>query len=135
MIVIGTAQGKAVLTKIPGSDTGDENDPFPIEFKPKQARSCTVIGFNPVLYNQFFTGLEKVKNDACLQVWDITTEAPKVKGRRQIASVEEPLRSFSPGEQVISATWFPSSPHLLAAGTSTKFVRLYDVRSMCPLHC
>lgn len=46
---------------------------------PRHARACNVVAFCPTTPNLLLSGLDKVRNDFCLFVWDIESAASASK--------------------------------------------------------
>ncbi len=44
--------------------------------------------------------------------------------------VERPLRQFANSEAIVALAWLPSAPTALAAGTGSRWLRIYDLRGL-----
>jgi hypothetical protein len=97
------------------STTDWENNPILIYDSTASRRSCTAVSWNDLNPTQLAAGFEKSRSQGEFSavVWD--TEAGKVLFR---PSSEEPIASIC---------WL--NAHVLLAGTSISWVRLYDVRT------
>lgn len=84
----------------------------------KQQRSCTCVSFST--QGLFSVGLDKVRNDFCLYIWD---------AQRALLSKETaPTQAFASAEAINSMTFFHQQPNELAVGVGYKWIRVYDVR-------
>lgn len=78
----------------------------------RQQRTCTDVRINRS--GHLAVGLEKVRNDPSLLLYDLET-------RNTIAQ-------FATSEAVSSCVFFPDAPHLLLAGLGYRWLRLFDTR-------
>ncbi|KAJ3408977.1 hypothetical protein HDU80_003633 [Chytriomyces hyalinus] len=96
------------------------------EFVARPVRPCSLVAFCPSQSNLLLAGLGKFRNEACLLVWDTATASSSSPKTSFIAQ-------FAISESVNSAAWFPvsgaSTPATFAAGISSKWIRIYDIRS------
>jgi WD40 repeat protein len=84
------------------------------------------------------TGLDKVRNDYCLLLWDCEKQsaAAAANNYTPIASrmgspalaQQRPLQQYGSSEAITSLAWFSKHRGLLAAGMGFKWLRLYDTR-------
>jgi hypothetical protein len=73
LIAVGCSNGKTILTRTQ-SFTGSfsiKQDEFIAEYVPKHARACNVVDFCPSQNQWLLSGLDKVRNDHCVLVWDL----------------------------------------------------------------
>ncbi|EKM54852.1 uncharacterized protein PHACADRAFT_29989 [Phanerochaete carnosa HHB-10118-sp] len=124
----------------------------------RNSRSCNALAFNSVDPNYLAVGLDKVRGDASLVVWDVVTANPalSVKSPTQLTfnlappgSLPRPqpiiprgdvaprtdprvLQQLASTEVVTSVSFLPKSTHLLLAGISHRWLRLFDLRSPTP---
>lgn len=144
LVAVGTNSGRVTLLHLAGKD-GPENRR---EFQPKQSRACNAVAFNPTFHNQLLAGMDKARSEPCLLIWDTNVQSiedrppslsapipvqPVAGAGMHAASLRplpkvEPIRGFATAEGAVSATWFHENPSLLAAGLSSKGIRLYDAR-------
>lgn len=122
LIAIGQWSGEATVLRL--------DDEKALSFPIKHQRLCNAVtfGHNALLA----TGLERVRNDFCLNVWDInrntptspSPSSPRPGSRRQIT---EPLRQLASSEAVTSIKFF-NQPDVLIAGVKGACLRIYDLR-------
>jgi hypothetical protein len=121
----------------------------------RNSRSCNTLAFCNVDPNYLAVGLDKVRGDSSLIIWDIQTATPSLSVSKSTPSDEEvvaerPLPRIARADvvghrtdprvlqqhaltEVVSAVAFlPQSTHLLLAGISARWLRLFDLRSPSP---
>ena len=91
----------------------------------KSPRQCNAIAFNTT--NLLAAGLDRVRNDWCLNVYDINSELGSQTSRSN-KTVTEPLRKLAVSEGITSIKFFPSDPDSLIAGVKGTCLRIYDIR-------
>lgn len=110
LIALGLSSGDASLVKVkPETKTIEPQVIFPI----KTQRKCNSITFNPE--NLLAVGLDRVRNDHCLNVYDVHGS-------------KEPHSRLCTGEAVSSVRFFPQHPQELVAAVARSTLRLYDLR-------
>ena len=127
LLAIGYTTGITALAKFKSFQYGLNDDlGFSVldSFLPKHTRACNVVEFNPVQSQLLLSGLEKVRNDYGLFVYD--TAVLTSRSEQQ----DTPITQFAQSEGVNSATWMRSSQRI-AAGLSLKSIRLFDIRGAC----
>ena len=123
LIAIGQWSGEATVLRL-----NDEAQPLALPIKHQRLCNAVAFGQNALLA----TGLERVRNDFCLNIWDINRSAatnqspssPRPGSRRQNA---EPFRQLASSEAITSIKFF-SQPDVLVAGVKGVCLRLYDLR-------
>lgn len=119
----------------------------------RNSRACNSLAFSAADPNYLAVGLDKVRGDHSVVVWDVHAAIPllTLKGEPSKATPHHaPSRSnaqtqrdrditpksgprifqqHAPAETVSSVAFLPSSPHLLLAGISHRWLRLFDLRS------
>ena len=123
LIAIGQWSGEATVLRL-----NDEAQPLALPIKHQRLCNAVAFGQNAILA----TGLERVRNDFCLNVWDINRSAssspspssPRPGSRRQTV---EPLRQLASSEAITSIKFF-SQPDILVAGVKGVCLRVYDLR-------
>jgi WD40 repeat protein len=111
VVAIGAASGEAVLVRV---DTDSPLNSFPI----KHQRKCNSIAFSSK--NFLATGLDRVRNDFCLNIYDINGSSPS----------KEPYKKLASSEAISSIKFFSNQPDTLVAGVARQCIRLYDLRGM-----
>ncbi|KAL8796774.1 MAG: hypothetical protein Q9195_000857 [Heterodermia aff. obscurata] len=123
LIAIGQWSGEATVLRI-----DDEAQPLSLPIKHQRLCNAVAFGHNALLA----TGLERVRNDFCLNIWDINRSAstspalssPRPGSRRQNV---EPFRQLASSEAITSIKFF-SQPDVLVAGVKGVCLRVYDLR-------
>lgn len=123
----------------------------------KNPRSCNLVQFCPSNQSLLLCGLDKVKNDCCLLVWDLsrtmtidshsysdsvsqsyisvsdiideTVNASTTTPPPQHQHNSPPLAQFGLSDIVNSAAWM-SKGNYIVAGMGYRFIRLFDVRGI-----
>ncbi|KAH0541357.1 hypothetical protein FGG08_004195 [Glutinoglossum americanum] len=125
LVAFGLSSGEANLLRI------DTISHATISFPVKSQRACNSVAFNK--FGLLATGLDKVRNDFCLNIWDVnqrlsTWDRQKNTGWGGGIKYVEPIRRLSSGESISSIKFFPDQPNLLVTGAASKYVRVYDLR-------
>ena len=107
---------------------GLENNSRTLSLPIKSQRQCNAVAFN--LESLLATGLGRVRNDHCLNVYDINHW---VTNRTLIGPIDrtqviEPVRKLATSEEITSIKFFPEHPNTLVAGVKGSCVRIYDLR-------
>lgn len=119
----------------------------------RNSRSCNALAFSDADSNYLAVGLDKVRGASSLIIWDISTftssltlsittpnnaTPPSPRPQPQIPKLDQQatsrmdqhiLQRHAPTEVVSSLAFLPSSTHLLLAGISQRWLRLFDLRS------
>lgn len=124
----------------------------------RNSRSCNVLAFCSVDPNYLAVGLDKVRGDCSLIIWDIHSATPALSvgtksttigDNNSLLSPTRPqtciprgdipsrtdsrvLQQHAPTEIVSALSFLPNSANLLLAGLSHRWLRLYDLRSPIP---
>ncbi|KAL5116857.1 hypothetical protein ACEQ8H_005209 [Pleosporales sp. CAS-2024a] len=115
VVGIGSASGEAVLVTLdPEKPDHDLVHAFPI----RHQRKCNSIAFSSK--NLLATGLDRVRNDVCLNIYDLNDS--------RITSKDDPYKKLASSEAISSIKFFAGQPDLLIAGVSRQYVRIYDLR-------
>lgn len=121
IVAVGQWSGEATVLRI---DDSSQSVSLPI----KHQRLCNAVIFSTA--GRLATGLERVRNDFCLNVWDIsqrlsTGASPGLGSGRQYL---EPIRKLASSEAITSIKFFPSQPDVLVCGVKGACIRIYDIR-------
>jgi hypothetical protein len=115
-VAIGSASGEAILVKLDADHPHDDYlHPFPI----RHQRKCNSIAFSSK--NFLATGLDRVRNDVCLNIYDVNIPNP---------SSPEPYKKLASSEAISSIKFFSGQPDTLVAGVSRQCIRIYDLRGV-----
>ena len=120
IVAVGQWSGEATVLRI---DDQSQSLSLPI----KHQRLCNAVAFSRT--GLLATGLERVRNDFCLNVWDInqrplTKSSTPSSGRLSV----DPVRKLASSEAITSIKFFPSQPNVLVCGIKGASVRIYDTR-------
>jgi WD repeat-containing protein mio len=130
LIAIGTASGTVNLLNL--NDSSNHH----LEQRLKFTRFCQAIAFNTGTL--LAVGLERVRNDQCLQIWDINRLAhldPQVSWSSLDGSIlGDAVQRLEPATTVSSTKFFEDSPQTLVVGIKNQGIRIYDLRGMY-LYC
>ncbi|KAF2628240.1 hypothetical protein BU25DRAFT_391877 [Macroventuria anomochaeta] len=115
VVAIGSASGEAHIVQLdPTKPEGDFLHAFPI----RHQRKCNSIAFSHK--NLLATGLDRVRNDVCLNIYDMNDA--------RFTSKDEPYKKLASSEAVSSIKFFAGQPDTLLAGVQRQYVRMYDLR-------
>lgn len=124
LVAIGTARGDINLLRI-----DDDSNDF-ITLPLKLQRPCQAVAFN--ITGLLAVGLDRVRNDSCLQIWDINQRlagwGPKELGWRSVPSMNLEPKKLEPSVSVSSIRFFEDQPQTLVVGVKNQSVRIHDLR-------
>jgi hypothetical protein len=122
LVAVGQSSGEATVLRI---DDGSQDQ---LSFQIRNQRLCNSVAFSR--QNLLAAGLDKVRNDFCLNIWDLQQRLPlpgsRGYGKDKLSS--DPLHKLASSEPITSIKFFQDNPQLLVAGVKGQFVRLYDLR-------
>lgn len=121
VVAVGQLSGETTVLRI-----GDR--PQALHLIIKHQRLCNAVAFNSA--GLLATGLERVRNDFCLNVWNVsqrllTSASPNLESDTPPG---EPLRKLASSEAITSIKFFNSQPETLISGVKGACVRIYDLR-------
>ena len=120
LVVVGQAGGEATLLNI----ANGQHDS--VSFSVRSQRLCNAVSLSS--QNVLAAGLDRVRTDFCLNVWDFNQRLPQPGSKGFSKNYSEPLHKLASGETITSLKFFQDDPQLLVAGVKGQFVRLYDLR-------
>jgi WD40 repeat protein len=122
LVAVGQSSGEATVLRI---DDGSQDQ---LSFQIRNQRLCNAVAFSS--QNLLAAGLDKVRNDFCLNIWDLQQRLPLSGGRGfgKDKVGNDPLYKLASSEPITSIKFFQDNPQLLVAGVKGQFVRLYDLR-------
>ncbi|KAG0640454.1 hypothetical protein HOY80DRAFT_1069223 [Tuber brumale] len=132
VVAVGQPSGEAVLLRI--------SDNTSIPLAAKHQRPCNGISFNCT--GQFLaTGLDKVRNDFCLNIWDVNQRLGERVGPN--SDTGKPLRQLATSETISSVCFIRDDANVLLTGINYRAIRTWDLRespnnqlvSMCTSRC
>ena len=122
LVAVGQPNGETTVLRIDGRS----QDAFSLPVK--MPRLCNAVTFSTE--GLLAAGLDKVRNDFCLNIWDITQRAAagKSAGSGPERRISEPLRKYAINETITSIKFFADQPQTLVTGVKGQFIRIYDLR-------
>jgi WD40 repeat protein len=123
LIAVGQSSGEVTLLRM-DQDSSSESWSFPI----RNQRYCNAVAFSA--HGLLASGLDKVRNDVCLNVWDVNHRLMAGSSRGALAAdrqAAEPLRKLS-SDPITSIKFFRDQPDTLIAGVKGQFLKLFDLR-------
>ncbi len=123
LVAVGQWSGETTVLRL-------EDESQTLSLPIKHQRLCNAVAFGSS--GLLATGLERVRNDFCLNVWDIdrsaqsstTPSSPRPRTGKQTI---EPVRKLASSEGITSIKFFPQ-PQMLVAGVKGTCLRIYDLR-------
>ena len=137
LVAVGYSTGKVDLWHLEAkryakerSVSSSPNVSLPV----RSTRSALALGFAYERPNMLAVGLDKVRGDPSLVIWNIDEAG---KGRSVSGSKSKPERAivqqYAHAEVVSSVAFLPQNPNILVAGVNL-WLRLFDLRSPQSLH-
>ncbi|TGZ85513.1 hypothetical protein EX30DRAFT_357273 [Ascodesmis nigricans] len=120
LIALGASSGEALLLRL-----SDGNTP-PASLPIKHQRQCNDVSFNS-LGTMVAQGLDKVRNDFCLNIWDVN-ERLNLSKHGLNHETPRPARQLASGESIHSVKFTKDNPHTIICGASQRYLRLHDLR-------
>ncbi|PGH11595.1 hypothetical protein AJ80_07065 [Polytolypa hystricis UAMH7299] len=122
LVAIGQSSGEATILRM------DDDSQSPIVFPIRNQRYCNAVAFST--RGLLATGLDKVRNDFCLNIWDVNQRlsVSNTRGYGSDRQSMEPVRKLASSEPITSIKFFRDQPDTLVAGVKGQFVRIYDLR-------
>ncbi|CAD6500815.1 BgTH12-06521 [Blumeria graminis f. sp. triticale] len=124
LLAIGTPLGEVRLLRV--DDNSNESLTLPLRFQ----RACQAVTFNTT--GLLAVGLDRVRNDACLQIWDVNERLANWDASKPGLAVPtmtiEPRIKIEGGMSVTSVRFFEDSPQTLICGIRNQSVKIYDLR-------
>ena len=120
VVAVGQGDGETTVLSL---GSGSQVLSLPI----KSQRQCSAVSFNTE--GLLATGLERVRNDFCLNVYDVNQRISN-QPRHGLASRQsvDPVRKLATAEGITSIKFFPRQPNTLVAGVKGTCIRIYDLR-------
>lgn len=160
LLAVGVNSGRVDLIRLEASKQirGDKLTSGPtISLSVRNSRTCNTVAFCTQDTNLLAAGLDKVRGDYSLLIWDITSAIPLLSfdpttPSQDLASTVSPrvqpsiprmigdnprldprlLQHHASQEIVSCLTFLPKSVNLVLAGVSFRWLRLFDLRSQTP---
>lgn len=123
LVAMGTSRGDITLLRV--DDDSNQVLTLPL----KVPRPCQSVAFNTT--GLLAVGLDRVRNDSCLQIWDVNQRLagwnPKKPGFNVPNSSLEP-KKLEASVSIASIKFFEDQPQMLVVGVKHQSVRIYDLR-------
>ncbi|MCJ1284117.1 hypothetical protein MMC26_003448 [Xylographa opegraphella] len=122
VVAVGQWSGETAVLAL---ETGKQVLSLPI----KSQRQCNAVAFNSE--SLLATGLERVRNDFCLNIYDINQRVPAQSLQSSTSNIKQtvdPIRKLATSEGITSIKYFGQQPRTLVAGVKGSCVRIYDLR-------
>ena len=121
LVAVGSWSGEVTILHIDGSSPN-------VSLPAKRQRLCNAVAFSRT--GLLAAGLEGIRNDFCLNLWDVNQRFPTVSSPKSGASKPfvEPYRRFASSEAISSIKFFSGQPEVFVAGIKGKGIRIYDLR-------
>ncbi|KAJ5095801.1 hypothetical protein NUU61_005157 [Penicillium alfredii] len=117
LIAVGQSSGEATVLRL------DANAKESLSFPVRNQRYCNAVAFST--HGLVASGLDRVRNDFCLNIWDVNQRLSPAGG---YIGFTEPLRKLASSEPITSIKFFRDHPDTLVTGVKGQFVRIYDLR-------
>jgi WD40 repeat protein len=122
LIAVGQSSGEATILRLDAD--AKESLSFPV----RNQRYCNAVAFST--HGLVASGLDRVRNDFCLNIWDVNQRLAPAGGSK---GFPEPLRKLASSEPITSIKFFRDQPDTLVTGVKGQFVRIYDLRGLFSL--
>ena len=121
LAAVGQWSGEVAILRI-------DNSVANISLPAKHQRLCNAVAFSRT--GLLAAGLERVRNDFSLNIWDVNQRLPVVTspGGRSSKGFIEPYRKFASSEAISSIKFYSAQPEVLVAGIKGRGIRIYDLR-------
>ncbi|KAJ5131021.1 uncharacterized protein N7515_007060 [Penicillium bovifimosum] len=117
LIAVGQSSGEATILRLGGDDKAS------LSFPVRNQRYCNAVAFSA--HGLVASGLDRVRNDFCLNIWDVNQRLSPAGGSK---GFPEPLRKLASSEPITSIKFFRDQPDTIVTGVKGQFVRIYDLR-------
>ena len=160
LIAIGLSTGRVDLLRLEATKYARNNvlsSGPTVSLPVRSSRACNSLAFCHADPNYLAVGLDKVRGDSSLVIWDLQSSLPALSLPSQATTIVEQdsllgsrphpciprgdvgpkadsriLQQHATTEIVSALSFLPNSTHLLLAGISLRWLRLFDLRSHSP---
>ncbi|RXW20412.1 hypothetical protein EST38_g5435 [Candolleomyces aberdarensis] len=167
LLAVGHSTGKVDLIRLEAPKQARQHNVLTsgpsVTLPVRTSRACNALAFCTTDPNYLAVGLDKIRNDSSLIIWDINAaragltihgvqagsephvsvvppftprphpQIPRIDNRADTRTLQQHgpimLQQHAPTEVVSSLSFLPHSTHLLLAGVSSRWLRLFDLRS------
>ena len=121
LVAVGQWSGEVTLLRL-------ENASPNVSLPAKHQRLCNAVAFSRT--GLLAAGLERVRNDFCLNIWDVNQRLPTIYSPAGGAAKPfvDPYRKFASSEAISSIKFFAGEPEVLVTGIKGRGIRIYDLR-------
>ncbi len=121
LVAVGQWSGEVTVLRI-------DDASLSVSLPAKHQRVCNAVAFSRT--GLLAAGLERVRNDFCLNIWDINQRFASVSspGSGAAKPFIEPYRKFASSEAISSIKFFTGQPEVLVTGVKGRGIRIYDLR-------
>jgi len=124
LVAVGTSTGVVNLLRV------DDNSNDYLELNLKMSRVCQAVAFSTS--NMLAVGLDRVRSDRCLYVWDVNRlsglDSSSPGFPSGIAPFTDPSDYREPSVSVSSVKFFEDNPNTLVVGIKGQGLRIHDLR-------
>lgn len=126
LVALGTSNGGVQLLK------ADDDSYTTLNLPLKLQRTCQSVAFNTT--GLLAVGLDRVRNDSCLQIWDVNQcvsgwEQSTPDSLTPTTTTVEPFKKMEASVSVASIRFFEDQPQTLIAGIKSQgAIRIHDLR-------
>ena len=124
LVAVGNQNGVVNLLRV------DDDSNAYLELPLKLSRACQAVAFSTS--NKLAVGLDRVRNDRCLHVWDVNRISGLDSSSKglpsNISPFSEPSELREPSVSVSSVRFFEDSPSTLVVGIKGQGLRVHDLR-------
>ncbi|KAH9915044.1 uncharacterized protein BXZ73DRAFT_92696 [Epithele typhae] len=149
LIAVGFSNGRVDLLRFEASRRAHTS--AAVSLPPRNTRACNALAFSPSNPNYLAVGLDKVRNDPSLVIWDINSALPALSldpssnedrdgkvlptlprgdAAPRTSAESRVVQQHAPAEVVSTLAWVPNNPQLLLAGISHRWLQLFDLRTV-----
>ncbi|KAF3937088.1 hypothetical protein ABW19_dt0208370 [Dactylella cylindrospora] len=130
LVAVGKSGGEALILRMRSGENEDNSISLPV----KHQRGCNSVAFSRA--GVLAVGLDKVRNDFCLNIWDVNSQwntsmtVPSTPSSTKGGSMPTrlPQRQLAPSEMISSIQFFVDQPQVCLAGVGQRFLRAFDLR-------
>jgi hypothetical protein len=127
LVAVGTGHGEVQILRV------DDDSNAIVTLPLKLQRPCNTVAFNST--GLLAVGLDKVRNDACLQIWDVNqrlsewdTSKHGFNSLSQSSTDPSPFKKLEPTTFITSVRFYEDQPQTLIAGIKDNFLKVHDLR-------